>query len=117
MGDGNDGLIALHIPGGKGKLCTLSHLYLLVFEGFDAVLGALGIQHNGNGHIQLFPNLFNQFDLCLMLRVRTVGEVQSRHIHTGLDHLSQSLLVAACRADGADNFGFAHLGSPWGNRL
>ena len=81
---------------------------LAVFEGADPVLGALGIQQDGNGQIQLLTDLFDEVNLLLLLLMGAVGKIQPGHIHTGQAHFFQSLLVLGGGANGADNLGFPH---------
>ena len=42
--------------------------------------------------------------------VVSVGEVQTRHVHAGVQHLDEHLHVPAGRAKGADNFGLSGVG-------
>ena len=84
---------------------------LAVFEGTDPVLGALGIQQDGNGQIQLGADLFDEVDLLLLLLMGAVGEIQPGHIHARQAHLLQSLLILGSRTDGANNFCFPHKAS------
>ena len=79
-----------------------------ICEGLDAVLGALGIQQDGQGLAGLLADALDQSDLLLMLGMSAVREVQAGNIHAGQYHLSQNFFVLAGRADGADNFGFTH---------
>ena len=106
--DGDPGLVALHLIHGEGKFVTGVYMDLAVFEGADPVLGALGIQQDGNGQIQLLTDLFDQVNLLLLLLMGAVGKIQPGHIHTGQAHFFQSLLVLGGGANGADNLGFPH---------
>ena len=104
----HDGLVALHLFRGKTEDIALFHHNLTVLKSTDSVFRALGIQHDSNGHTKLFANTLDQINLRLVFFVRTVGKIQSGHIHTRLTHLCQSLFVFTCRADGADNFCLTH---------
>ena len=106
--DADSGLVALHLVGGEGEGVALPDGDLALLEGADAVLGALGIQHDAQRHPQLAADLLDQVDLLLVLGVGTMGEIQTGHVHAGFDHLGQSLLVFGGRADGADDFCFTH---------
>ena len=108
IGDGDPGLVALHILGGEGEGVAVVQVDLSVLEGLDPVLGALGVQHDGDGQAQLLPDLFDEVHLFLLLLMGAVGEIQPGHVHAGQAHLGQGLLVLAGRADGADDLCFAH---------
>ena len=83
-----------------------------ILKGFDAVFGALGVQHNGDGQIQVGTHLFHQVDAVLVILIGAVGEIQTRHVHTGLAQADHHLFRVGGRADGADNFGFSHSHIP-----
>ena len=108
IGDGNPGLISHHIVGGKGKHIPIVKGDPLICKGFDPVLRSLGVQHNGNGELQLLPDLPDQIDFLLMLLVRAMRKIQARHIHARQTHLSQGLLIFTGRPNGADDFRFPH---------
>ena len=66
------GLVPFHIIRGEGKGIPLVHLHLSVPEGADPIFRSLGIQHNANGQIQLFPHLPDEVDFPLVLRMVSV---------------------------------------------
>ena len=80
----------------------------VVFKGADAVLRALCVQQDGNGLLQLLPNLFDQVHFHLLLLMGAMGEIQAGNIHAGLDHAGEDLLIGTGRADGADDLCTLH---------
>ena len=111
--DGNLFLIAHHIIRGKRERIAIGQQNFLVFKGLDTIFRSLGIQHDGNGKVQLLSDLLNHLNLLLMLLVTAVGKVQSCHIHALLTHLCQDLFAFTGRPDGADNFRLSHISTPY----
>ena len=100
--------VALDLFGGEGERITVFQHYASVAEGLDAVFRALGIQHDGDGQIELFAHALDGCDFFGVFFVRTVGKIEARHIHAGESHLREHFFGFAGRADRADNFRLFH---------
>ena len=101
-------LIAYDLLRGEGEPVPLPEGDLSLFKGADAVLGALGVQHDGDGKLQLLPHGLDEVNLLLVLGVGAVGKIQPGHIHARQAHGGEGLLVLTGGADGADDFCLAH---------
>ena len=101
-------LVPCHVLGGKGKAVPRFHFHLTGSKCSDAVLRAFGVQHDGDGQPQLLTYPLDQLDFPLVFGMGAVGKVQPGHIHAGLTHAGQGLLIRTDRANGAYNFGFSH---------
>ena len=108
-------LVPFALVGGEGERIPLPDSDAMVPEGPGAVLGTLGIQHDGNRLVQLVTDLLDGPDFLQMLRVVAVREVQSGHVHARFDHLLQHLFRRTGRTDGTDNLCFSHVFSPLEN--
>ncbi len=106
--DADFGFIPFHLVYGEGEGVPLVKFNFAILEGPDPVLRPLGVQHDGNGQIQLFPDALDQFNFLRMLLVSAVGKVQPGHVHARQAHLGEGFLVLTGRANGADDFGFPH---------
>ena len=108
VADGHTVLVTHNLLGGEGESVPLAEGDLPALEGADAVLRALGVQHDGDGQVELLPDLLDEIDLLLLLGMGTVGEVQAGHVNARLTHGRKDLLRLAGRADGTDNLCFSH---------
>ena len=109
VADRDDALVPDHVlPGGEGEVRPVLQRDLPVAEGADAVLRSLGVEHDGDGEIQLFPHGLDHVDLLLVLLVRAVGEVEARHVQARPAHGPEDGGVFARGADGADDLGLTH---------
>jgi hypothetical protein len=105
---GNPGIVALYIVYGEGEGVALVDSLFYVFKHADAVLRALGVQQDGDGHIQLFTDLLYHLDPFFMLLIIAVRKVESRHVHTRKAKSLDSLLVGACGTYCTNDLGFTH---------
>ena len=112
IGDGHLVFVALHVVHMQGEQVALVQENLVVHKGFDPVLGAFGVQHDGDGQVQLFPDGFHPADLFRVFRVGAVGKIDPGHVHARQHHFFQDFFALAGRADGANDFCFAHITSP-----
>ena len=109
--------IAGHGLGRERERVAAVQFDLPVFKRADAVLGALRVEHDGDGQTELGAQLFDAVDAHLMLGVRAVGKVQARDVHTGEHHGSQHLLTVTGGTDGADDLRFSHIRLPLSGRM
>ena len=79
----------------------------------QADLRALGVQHDGQRHAHLLPQLLEQRDGARVVLVIPVGEVEPGHVHARLHHLPERFHVPARRADSAYDLGLSHSGTPF----
>ena len=103
---------SLHVAGSKGEKISVVDMDLAVFECAGPVLGSLGVEHDGNGQIQLLTDLFDHVDLCQLLFVRAVGKIEAGNVDARLAHGGKNSRVTAGRTDGSDNFCFSHKSVP-----
>ena len=103
---------SLHVAGGKGEKISVVDMDLAVFECAGPVLGSLGVEHDGNGQIQLLADFFDHVDLCQLLFVRAVGKIEAGNVDARLAHGGKNSRVTAGRTDGSDNFCFSHKSVP-----
>ena len=108
VGDGDALAVAEDVFGGKGEMLALVEHDAAVREAAGAVFGALGVQHDGDGHVQLLAHALDELDLFQMFLVRAVGEVEPRHVHARHTHLGKRIFIVTGRADGADDLCFSH---------
>ena len=106
LGIAGDGL------GRERERVAAVQLDLPVFKRADAVLGALRVEHDGDGQVELRAQLLDAVDAYLVLGVRAVGKVQARDVHAREHHGAQRLLAVAGGADGADDLRFSHIRLP-----
>ena len=112
VGDGADFVGALDIAGGQGELLAGDQLFDRVFEFAEADLRAFGIQHAGNGQIQLLGKGTHLVKAALMLLIVAVGKVETGNIHAIFHQLTQDPRLIGRRTHRADNFRFAHKTYP-----
>ena len=105
---GDDGLVAFDLAGGEGKVVPVLEGDFAVFEGADAVLGALGVEHDGDGQPELGADLLDHVDLFLVLLMGAVGEIQAGDVQALLAHGPEHGGIFTGRADGADDLGLPH---------
>ena len=72
IADGNDCLVAVDLPRRKGERVAVLQRDLLIFERADAVFRPLGVEHDGDGQLQLAPHLADHIKFLLVLRMRPV---------------------------------------------
>ena len=109
VADGDDALVPDHVlAGGEGEVRPVPQRDLPAAEGADAVLGALGVEHDGDGEIELLPHGLDHVDLLLVFLMGAVGEVEARHVQARQTHGPEDGGVLARGADGADDLGLAH---------
>ena len=115
IGDGGALRVAHNALGAQRKGLPLHQLHLAVFKRFQADFRALGIQHNGNGQVQLLADGLDAVDVMQMRFVRAMGKVQPGHIHAGEDQLPQDRILLGGRAQRAYDLGFAmdHVPHPF----
>ena len=109
---GDDALVALDVAGGEGEIIPVLEGDFAVLEGADAVLGALGVEHDGDGQAQLRAHGLDHVDLLLVLLMGAVGKIQAGDIQALQAHGLENRWVFAGRSDGADDLGFSHGDSP-----
>ena len=112
IADGNDRLVAVDLPRRKGERIAVLQHDLLIFERADAVFRPLGVEHDGDGQLQLAPHLADHIKFLLVLLMRSVRKVQARDIESRPAHFRKYLLRAAGRADGTDDLRFSHMKFP-----
>ena len=103
------GLITLYLICSKGKGGAICYSNLAVFKKTGAVFRALGVQHDGDGKIELRTDLLDAVNEHLMGLMGTVGEVEPGDIHARLTHFRQSLLVLAGRTNSTNNLRLSHV--------
>ena len=109
IADRHDAFVSLHLVCRKGKALTLDQGHATVFKGLDTVLGTLGVQHDGNGHIQLGSYLLDAVNSFLMILVGIMGKIQSGYVHARLAKSAQGIFALSGRSYGTNNFCFAHI--------
>ena len=112
VGDGADLVGALDIAGGQGELLAGGQLLHTVLELTQTNLGTLGVQHTGNGQIQLLGQCTHLVKAALMLLIVAVGKVETGNIHAIFHQLTQDPRLIGRRTHRADNFRFAHKTYP-----
>lgn len=112
IADGNDRLVAVDLTRREGERIAVLQRDLLIFERADAVFRPLGVEHDGDGQLQLAPHLADHIKFLLVLRMRPVRKVQARDIEPRPAHFRKYLLRAAGRADGTDDLRFSHMKFP-----
>ena len=112
VSDGADFVRALYAAGGQGELLAGGQLLHTVLELTQTNLGTLGIQHTGNGQIQLLGKGTHLVKAALMFLIVTVGEVETGNIHAIFHQLTQDPRLIGRRTHRADNFRFAHKTYP-----
>ena len=112
VGDGADLVGALDIAGGQGELLAGGQLLHTVLELTQTNLGTLGVQHTGNGQIQLLGKGAHLVKAALMLLIVAVGKVETGNIHAIFHQLTQDPRLIGRRTHRADNFRFAHKTYP-----
>ena len=102
-------LISDNLVGCKRKIIAVIEKYGTVFKASDAVLGSFCVKHNCKRHVELFSYILQHVNCFQMLGMRSVRKIEPCNIHSRPDHGGQSLLIAACGANRANNFCFSHL--------
>ncbi len=72
VADGNNCLVPVDLPRRKGERIAVLQRDLLVFERADAVFRPLGVEHDGDGQLQLAPHLADHIKFLLVLLMRPV---------------------------------------------
>ena len=104
----NAPLITDYILGRKGEAVAVGKCDLFVFKSSYSIFRSLCVKHYRNRHIKLFSYSLDQLDLCLVLLVRSVREVESCDVHSRAAHLGQRFFIFRCRTYRAYDFGLAH---------
>ena len=112
VSDGADFVRALYAAGGQGELLAGGQLLHTVLELTQTNLGTLGVQHTGNGQIQLLGKGTHLVKAALMLLIVAVGKVETGNIHAIFHQLTQDPRLIGRRTHRADNFRFAHKTYP-----
>ena len=97
------------ISGDDGLVAGLEVNLLAVLEHAGADLGALGVEHDGDGDAKLGRDLADALDAGTVVIVGAVGEVEAGDVHAGLDELGEDGLVFGGRTHGADDLGLLGL--------
>ena len=79
-----------------------------IFKVPGANFRTLGIQQGSHRHALRLTHTYQLFQPLGLGIVITVTKVEPCHIHTGLNHIRQHLIVIRCRTEGANNFCFFH---------
>ena len=94
---------------GKRKSVTfVNHDAVWIFKVPGANFRALGIQQSSHRHALRLTHTDQLLQPLGLGIVITVTKVEPCHIHTGLNHIRQHLIVIRCRTEGANNFCFFH---------
>ena len=65
----------------------------------------LQVLQDGDRPADLFRHPADDPDVLGVVVVRAVGKIQARHVHPGLDHLQDRILVVRSRTDRGDDPG------------
>ena len=77
---------------------------LVAFEQAGADLGALGVEQDADGQIELGGDAADALDAAVVLLVGAVGEIETGDVHARLHHLAQDVVAVAGGTHGAYNF-------------
>ena len=86
------------VAGGDGDL-------LVALEQAGADLGALGVEQESDGGLELGGDTADALDATVVLLVGAVREVEAGDVHARLDHLAQDIVVVTGRTHRAYDFG------------
>ena len=108
VSDGADFVRALYAAGGQGELLAGGQLLHTVLELTQTNLGTLGVQHTGNGQVQLLGQCAYLVIAALVLLVVAMRKVETRDVHAVLHQLAQNARLIGGRTHSTDNLGFTH---------
>ena len=77
-------------------------------EGPQPDFRAFGVNEDGNGQVQFFPQLFHLVNPRKLVRVILMGHVDAGNVHAGEHQFPQDSGIVGGRAKGADDFCFPH---------
>ena len=117
----DDGLIELRIDevGDTDIVCTVCNDGIIktkkgvtVLELTQTNLGTLGVQHTGNGQVQLLGQCAYLVIAALVLLVVAMRKVETRDVHAVLHQLAQNARLIGGRTHSTDDLGFTHKAYP-----
>ena len=113
VGDGGALGIAGNGLGAQREGLALLEFHLVVLKQLQTDFRAAGIQHDGDGLVQLSAQLADAVHIVQMELVIAVGEVEAGHVHAAEHEFAEHLITGRGRAHCADNLGLAldHGGS------
>ena len=112
IGDGAARLVAHHLPGGQRELRIGLEFHGAVREGLQPDLRPLGVQHGGNGQIQLLAQGLQRVQSGLVAFMGAVGKIETSHVHARQRHLPQDALSIRGGAQRAHDFRLSHRYKP-----
>ena len=112
VGNANLGVVANNVFANKVEVLSFNNFHRAIFKSANAHFGALGVNHDGDGHTKTTSNLFYCVNLCLMLGVSAVAHVDARNVHSGKRHFFDLIVGTACRTKCTNYFGFSHTKPP-----
>ena len=112
VSDGADFVRALYAAGGQGELLAGGQLLHTVLELTQTNLGTLGVQHTGNGQVQLLGQCAYLVIAALVLLVVAMRKVETRDVHAVLHQLAQNARLIGGRTHSTDDLGFTHKAYP-----
>ena len=115
IGDGSTFGVSHHALGHQREGLPLPELNLAVFERLQANLGTLGIQHDGDGQVQLPPERLDAVDVVEMRFMRAMREIEPGHVHARQDQFAEDGVVLGGGAERAYDLGLAvdHFDHPF----
>ena len=95
--------------GGEGEgLARFQRDVVTAFQLDGTDFWTFGIQQDGRFFTGLAHHVAQVLDALAVLCVVTVGEVQTHHVHAGIQHFAQHLFRFGFRADSTNNFRLFH---------
>ena len=107
VGDGGALGVAHHALGKQSKGLALLELDLSVFKRFQTDFRTLGIQHDGDGQVQLPPERLDAADVVQMRFVRSMRKVEPGYVHARQNQFAEDGVVLGGGAERAYDLGLA----------
>ena len=112
VGDGNNLVVALPLPGGQGEGGAGLQLDGAVLKGLHPDFRALGIQNGGDGQAQLPAQAGDSLQLFGGVLMGAVGKIEPRGVHAAQHQAAQDSLVLGGGPQRTDDFRLSQHSTP-----